>query len=501
MASRPQHSRAFLNNEGFRNTDHGLLSDYISSISHFDAKSAGSLYSVETAVHSGPYDRYSALDSSLLLPGGSITRRGISLSRGDGQASVERGEWGIVDAPRLVREMYWCSEQSDDCNDFIILNIEDENHVYGSEVWVSFQVYCQGETLRLSNTAPSMGELFNHEMAPRASISFKNGINYDAMLHTRETIARMHQIRSKSKDQASCAADFAEMLSLNIGEGAGLCTPQDLCEIWPATPTSDRRLFELQWYEIPDGSGAEFAVVLINGSSDLSSYKDWWVRLERVELSDCAIISMSHDEVVHPGDGSELKHKVTFDGGIPFAQVISILRSIPVGSNPIIEDCWFYAATLAHKITMQVGDDLGECSIEDLIEIWSGERGSYMRVNRAQAMQEDDDFGNISHFLLLNISDDPHEGRGVWVRLERNPEVGSKAYFSRNRRRLLKKDANIASDVAFETLKFGEAMSALKTLDRQPSMPVETINNDFPRRLLRELTSRREYVHWIKREN
>ncbi|KAF8759673.1 hypothetical protein RHS01_01416 [Rhizoctonia solani] len=442
MASRPQHSRAFLDNEGFRNTDHGLLSDYISSISHFDAKSAGSLYSVETAVHSGPYDRYSALDSSLLLPGGSITRRGIILSRGDGQASVERGEWGIVDAPRLVREMYWCSEQSDDCNDFIILNIEDENHVYGSEVWVSFQ------TLRLSNTAPSMGELFNHEMAPRASISFKNGINYDAMLHTRETIARMHQIRSKSKDQASCAADFAEMLSLNIGEGAGLCTPQDLCEIWPATPTSDRRLFELQWYEIPDGSGAEFAVVLINGSSDLSSYKDWWVRLERVELSDCAIISMSHDEVVHPGDGSALKHKHT---------------------------CW--------------------------VEPDYRERGSYMRVNRAQVMQEDDDFGNISHFLLLNISDDPHEGRGVWVRLERNPEVGSKAYFSRNRRRLLKKDANIVSDVAFETLKFGEVMSALKTLDRQPSMHVKTINNDFPLRLLRELTSHREYVHWIKRDN
>jgi hypothetical protein len=82
-------------------------------------------------------------------------------------------------------------------------------------------------------------------------------------------------------DRALCAATFVEMLSLQIEQGVGKCTPQDLCELWPSLPDSDRRLQAFYWYEETDGSGAEYLVLHVMGSSNFTFTEDWWVRLER----------------------------------------------------------------------------------------------------------------------------------------------------------------------------------------------------------------------------
>lgn len=71
------------------------------------------------------------------------------------------------------------------------------------------------------------------------------------------------------------------MLSLRIGQGTGLCSPQDLCEIWASQSDSDRRLQGLQWLEKTDDSGEEYLVLHVVGSSDFTSMENWWVRLER----------------------------------------------------------------------------------------------------------------------------------------------------------------------------------------------------------------------------
>lgn len=62
-----------------------------------------------------------------------------------------------------------------------------------------------------------------------------------------------------------------------------MCSPQDLCEIWPSMPDSDRRLFGFKWYELADGSGVEYLVLHLEGTSDFMATGNWWVRLERRE--------------------------------------------------------------------------------------------------------------------------------------------------------------------------------------------------------------------------
>ncbi|CCO27526.1 hypothetical protein BN14_01506 [Rhizoctonia solani AG-1 IB] len=223
------------------------------------------------------------------------------------------------------------------------------------EIWVRFKPYSGGGVM--GDVADSLTPLLGSTVSSRATVTFENGINYEAVIEARATISGMHRLPVNVKTRASHAAELVEMLSLHIGKGLGLLNPQALCEIWPAVPTSDRRLFELEWYEMCDGTGQEFTVLLINGSSKLSSYEI---------VQDEVAISMSKDRVIHPG--SELKHKVTFNDGVPFANVVDVLRSIPVGTNPIVEDCWFYTSIIAQKLIMEVGEDVAECSIRDLME-------------------------------------------------------------------------------------------------------------------------------------
>ncbi|CAE6422293.1 unnamed protein product [Rhizoctonia solani] len=456
-------------------------------------ESVASVYSGETAVDPSSYA--TSIYSYPRSASPSNVEKNINIGIVDKKTCFDYVRHGTIIAPRSVREMQWCTEQSGDADEFIILRIEDEKN--GGEVYVRFKSYSGGGTM--GDTAHSISQLLTPDMSSHATLSFEKGIDYQAVVDIRMKMSLMHRIPVDGKKRAFLTAEFVEMLSLHIGEGVSLCTPQDLCEIWPSVPTSDRRLFELRWYEIQDGSGAEFIVLLINGSSDLSSYEDWWVRLERVEMSDQAAISMRSDAVIHPG--SALKHRMTFDDGVPFGDVIDVLRSVPIGLNPVTEDSWFYASTIAHKISMQVGDDLGECSINDLKEIWSGERGSQMLVNRTQSFTEQEAPGISSQFLLFNISLDKHDRRGLWVRFGKSMDGDEdSASISKCRRRLLSKGSNLDADAAFEDLKFGEMMSTPHRInaEREAESQRKSITSIGPEEIIRRLSQTRDYVYWFR---
>ncbi|KAH7343212.1 hypothetical protein B0J17DRAFT_641459 [Rhizoctonia solani] len=428
--------------------------------------SAASVYSGETAVHSSPGAYSVGSISPQLGPNSATTiHRDINISLMDGQAHFDMRD-GVLVAPCSVREMHWCSEQSGESHEFIILRLEDASQ---NEVWVRFKAYSGGGIM--GDMAFSGAPLLAHTMSPHANISFENGIDYQAVVETRRKMSRLYKVPADGKNRAFRTADFAEMLSLHIGKGVGLCTPQDLCEIWPSVPTSDRRLFELRWYEMADGS-----------------------------VSDCAAISTDSEAVIHPG--SELKHKLTFNDGLPFENVIDVLRSVPIGLNPISEDCWFFASTITHKISMQVGDDLADCSVKDLREIWSGERGSHLLVNRIQSLQEFERQGIPSEYLLLNICQDKYDRRGLWVRLGKNMDGNDDwASISQNRRRLMSgADSNLIADVAFEVLKFGDVMSALSQINSEMNIAGQRRGSCrvIPHEMIRKISQRREYVCWIK---
>ncbi|KAJ1309237.1 hypothetical protein OPQ81_004904 [Rhizoctonia solani] len=441
-----------------------------------DPDSDASVYSGETAVYSSP-GAYSAFSTSQLYINSATTvHKDVNISLVDGHASFDRVRDGVLIAPRLVREMQ-----------------------------------CDSPTLTpaLSTGGGIMGDfaysgapLYEHTISPHASISFENGIDYQAVVDVRRKMSRLYTIPTDEKMRALRTAEFAEMLTLHISQGVGLCTPQELCEIWPSLPTFDRRLFGLCWYEMPDGSGAEFLVLLINGSSDLSSYQDWWVRLERIEMSDHAAISTNSNAVIYPG--SELKHKMTFSDGLLFEKVIDVLRSVPIGSNPISEDCWFYASIIAHKLSMEVEGDLGECSVMDLREIWGGERGSHMLVNRIQFLRESGALGTSSEFLLLNISQEKYGRRGLWVRLGKGMYgEEDRAFISQNRRRLMGgTDSDLITGLAFEVLKFGDVMSAISQANREMNAKGKThqrgLYHVVPHEVVEKISQRREYVCWIK---
>ncbi|CAE6480459.1 unnamed protein product [Rhizoctonia solani] len=464
-----------------------------------DVDPAASIYSGDTAVHSSPGVYSTGSISPQLGPDSTtIIHQDINLSLMDGQAHFDYIRDGELIAPRSVREMHWCSEQSGDSHEFIILRIEDANQ---NEAWVRFKAYSGGGIM--GDMAYSGAPLLAHTMSPHASITFENGIDYQAVVEIRRKMTRLHRIPADGKHRAFRTAEFAEMLSLQIGNGVGLCAPQDLCEIWPSVPTSDRRLFEVRWYEMPDGSGAEFIVLFVDGSSDLSSYEDWWVRLERIEMSDYAAISTDSKAVIYPG--SELKHKLTFNDGLPFEKVINVLRSVPIGLNPISEDCWFFASTIAHKLSVEVDGDLGECSVRDLREIWSGERGSQLLVNRIQSLQEFEVPGIPSEFLLLNISEDKYDRRGLWVRLGKSMDgIEDCASISRNRRRLMSSaDSNLIADIAFEVLKFGDVMSTLSRINIEINRDATTTQRRgtyrvIPHEIIGRISQRRDYVCWLK---
>ncbi|CAE6432128.1 unnamed protein product [Rhizoctonia solani] len=465
-----------------------------------DVDPAASIYSGETAVHSSPGVYSTGSISPQPSPDcATIIHKDINLSLIDGQAHFDYIRDGELITPRLVREMHWCSEQSVDSHEFIILRIEDAKQ---NEAWVRFKAYSGGGIL--GDMAYSGAPLLADNISPHASITFENGIEYQAVVEIRSKMSRLHRIPADGKNRAFRTAEFAEMLSLCIGNGVGLCPPQDLCEIWPSVPTSDRRLFEVRWYEMADNSGAEFIVLLVNGSSDLSSYEDWWVRLERIEMSDYAAISTDSQTVIYPG--SELKHKLTFNDGLPFEKVIDVLRGVPIGLNPITEDCWFFASTITHRLSVEVGGDLGECSVSDLYEIWSGARGSQLLVNRIQSLQEFEAPGIPSKFLLLNISQDKYDHRGLWVRLGKSMDgTEDCASISQNRRRLMSgADSNLIADVAFEALKFGDVMSTLRQINTEikaTRTQRRGIYHVIPHEVVRRISQRRGYVCWLKGNN
>lgn len=91
-------------------------------------------------------------------------------------------------------------------------------------------------------------------------------------------------------------------------------------------------------------------------------------------------------------------------------------------------------------------------------------------------------------YLLLNISMSKYDGRGLWVRLGKTAQLGELntqrpllmqlkscrrlgqdegyALISRNRRRLIGRESIMLADIAFEALKFGGIVAALKQTNR-----------------------------------
>ncbi|CAE7113343.1 unnamed protein product [Rhizoctonia solani] len=462
-----------------------------------DIDSGASIYSGETAVYSssgvystGSISPQSGPDSATTI------HRDINISLMDGQAHFDYLRDGELITPRSVREMLWCSEQSVDAHEFIVLRIEDASQ---NEVWVRFKAYSGGGVM--GDMAYTGAPLLAHTMSPHASITFENGIDYQAVMEVRNKTSRMHKIPADGKDRAFRTAEFVEMLSLHIGKGVGLCMPQDLCEIWPSMPTFDRRLFELCWYELADGSGTEFLVLLIEGSSNLLSGDEWWVRLERVEMSDHAAISTNSNAVIHPG--SELKHKLTFNDGMAFEKVIGVLRSVPIGLNAITEDCWYFASTISHKLIAEVGEDIGECSVRDLREFLSGERGSQLLVNRIQSLQEFEAPGIPSEFLLLNISETKYDRHGLWVRLGKSMGGNEDwASISQNRRRLMSgTNSNLLADLAFEALKFGNVLATLSQMNSEMNAKTTQRRGTYhviPHEIIKRISQQHSHVYWIK---
>lgn len=429
-----------------------------------DAASTMSVYSGDTAVHastrattpSPEYGPIPGLNEDLALDLDAV-----------GQAAFDRRlPDGTHIKPRRVTELHWCSEQSGDMHEYVVIKVCDTSH--DGEFWIRFKAYSGGGVR--GDVAYTMGAIIPRESSSHASLEFVNGIEYRAVLETRQKMARLFRTPVDQKTRAYRTAIFIGMLSLHIGDGVGQCNPQDLCEIWPSLPDSDRRLYGFRWYELADGSGIEYLVLHVAGTSEFTTSDNWWVRLERTEMVDQATISANQDKVIH--DCSELKHEVTFQAGIPFERVIEVLRNVPTGFNFIIEDCWFYTSTIAHRLSMEASDDLCECRTEDLCEIWSGERGSQMLVNRVQYFQGD----GTPEYLLLNVSLSKHDLRGLWVRLEQVATIGRDenwASVSRNRRRLIEANpvggqaSAMVTDITFETLKFGQVTAELKRIDRE----------------------------------
>lgn len=87
-------------------------------------------------------------------------------------------------------------------------------------------------------------------------------------------------------------------------------------------------------------------------------------------------------------------------------------------------DCWYYTSLLAYKLSMEVGDGLGDCPTEHLCQMWSGDYASQLLVNRAQCFKEND--GDATEYMLINVSErsQGQDRRGLWVRLEQNATSG-----------------------------------------------------------------------------
>ncbi|KAG8702098.1 hypothetical protein FRC08_003694 [Ceratobasidium sp. 394] len=395
-------------------------------------------------------------------------------------------------APRTVKEMVICSEQDGAMDDWIVLKLEDPSHP-NTNVWIRFSLHSAGSrgyfTFNSDLAMPANSAL-------RAKLQFDNGIGYQEALDTRAKVSKQSLASHNEHDPAIYASIYAELLSLHIGSGVGRCTPQDLCEIWPSLPDSDRRLQAFYWYEQTDGSGIEYIVLHVVGSSCFSEIQNWWVRLERDGATDLAVISRNRQLVVTPG--SKQTRQIVFQDGILFDNVIQVLRDIPTGFNFATEDCWYYASTLAHRLSAEVGDDFFECPTEDLGEIWSGERGAQLFVNRIQWFQgAEDELG----YLILNVSATKHGRHGLWARLGQEPLLGSlvdSTCVTRNRKRLLRSDPIMRADITFGELRFGRVTQVLKRLNQNvPSFNASRVF--MPAMIVRELTQSPDLVcYWVE---
>ncbi|KAG8724065.1 hypothetical protein FRC09_000540 [Ceratobasidium sp. 395] len=365
-------------------------------------------------------------------------------------------------SPRKVTEMHYYSEQAGDQDDWIVLKVTDPAH--DANVWVRFQPDSEGY---LGDFALDHELAMPGDAALRASLRFDNSIEYKDAIETRSAVFKQCKGAGAEAGSTLCASRYAEMLSLRIGQGVGSCTPQDLCEIWPALPDSDRRLHAFYWYEKTDFSGIEYIILHVVGSSSYTQTgQNWWVRLERdgSQATDEAVISKNR-RLVELSESKQTR-AIVFRDGIPFYNVIQVLQGIPTGFDVTTEDCWYYSSTLAHRLSAEVGDDQFECPTEDLAEIWSGERGAQLFVNRIQWFQD----GEGPDYLVLNISATKHDGHGLWVRLGQDPMIGSlvdTACVTRNRRNLLRSGPLMNADITFSTLRFGKVKQVLGQLNRE----------------------------------
>ena len=73
---------------------------------------------------------------------------------------------------------------------------------------------------------------------------------------------------------------------------------------------------------------------------------------------------------------------------------------------------------------MNVGNGLGDCPTKDISEIWSGDYGQGLYVNRAQCYREEGE--DKAEYMLINVSEvsQGQDRRGLWVRLEQNDTSG-----------------------------------------------------------------------------
>lgn len=74
---------------------------------------------------------------------------------------------------------------------------------------------------------------------------------------------------------------FFETLTSAVGCGEGECSIQDLFEIWPIRPDSDRHMRALYWYEPNTDDGIEYLVIHVVATLDFKTDQRWWIRLER----------------------------------------------------------------------------------------------------------------------------------------------------------------------------------------------------------------------------
>ncbi|KAF8602651.1 hypothetical protein BDV93DRAFT_192866 [Ceratobasidium sp. AG-I] len=376
-------------------------------------------------------------------------------------------------SPRDVVKMDWYSERDSSRHEYIVLKVTDR--VHRKDVWIRFLPYSEDNIGDYAYTEAAMIPA-NADLS--ASFHFETPVQYSNILETRHEMRKSLQDRNSKANRYAHASRFVEMLSTTVGQGVGRCSSLDLCKIWSTQPDSHRRLRAFCWY-ISEISGLEYIVLDFVATLDFKTDQGWWVRLERENASDMAFMSGSRDSIVL--GGSVLKHRMTFQNGVPFEHVRDVLYDTPAVDPDAIDDTWQYASQLAYRLSMKVEDGLGECSVQDLCEMWSVHDTPSLLVNRALCYQGTRE--GEAEYVLINVSKTLQlQGRrGLWARLEYNAASAGVeldwASISQNRRRLQAHESNLIADRKFEGLEFKKIESIIrprrsnKQLNSLPSRP------------------------------